>query len=92
MTERRQLQHLLLAVTLLISILLGCIPLAGIAWIVVTRGLTTVDGLFMSLILLTLSGIFFLNAFLELRDRGSLAFPQKKKAESSKEPPASKAG
>jgi len=92
MTERRQLQRLLLAVTLLISVLLGCIPLAGIAWIVVTKGLATVDGLFMSLILLTLAGVFFLNAFLELRDRGSLAFLQKKKAEPPKEPPASKAG
>ncbi len=92
MTERRQLQRLLLAVTLLISVLLGCIPLAGIAWIVVTKGLATVDGLFMSLILLTLAGVFFLNAFLELRDRGSLAFLQKKKVGPAKEPPASKAG
>jgi len=30
---------------------------------------TTVDGLFLSLILLTLSGILFLNAFLELRTK-----------------------
>ena len=92
MTERRQLQRLLLAVTLLISVLLGCIPLAGIGWIMVTRTMTTVDGLFMSLILLTLSGIFFLNAFLELRDRGFLVFMRKKKAGPPKEPPASKAG
>jgi len=42
----------------------------------------------MSLILLTLSGIFFLNAFLELHDRGFLVFLRKKKAG----PPASKAG
>jgi len=56
----------------------------------VTGTITTVDGLFMSLILLTLSGIFYLNAFLELRDRGSLAFLQKKKAGPPKEPPASK--
>jgi hypothetical protein len=79
-------------VTLLISILLGSIPLAGIAWIIVTRGLTTVDGLFMSLILLTLSGIFFLNVFLELRDRGLLAFLQKKNSGPAKEPQASKSG
>ena len=89
MTERRQLQRRLLSVTLWISVLLGCIPLAGIAWIIVARGLTTVDGLFMSLILLTLSGIFFLNAFLELGDLGLL---EKKDAGSSKGPPASKAG
>ena len=34
----------------------------------------------MSLILLTLSGVFFLNAYWELRDRGALAFLHKKKA------------
>ena len=92
MTERHQWERLLLAGTLLISVLLGGIPLAGIGWIIVTRTITTVDGLFMSLILLTLSGIFFLNAFLELRDRGFLAFLQKKKAGPAKEPPASKTG
>jgi len=91
MTKRDQRERLLLAVTLLISILLGCIPLAGIGWIMVTRTMTTVDGLFMSLILLTLSGIFFLNAFLELRDRGFLVFLRKKQGP-PKEPPASKAG
>ena len=55
---------------LVISLLLGIIPLAGIAWIVLDRAITTVDGLFMSLILLTLSAVFFLNVFLELRGRG----------------------
>src|ERR1700736_5411838 len=55
---------------LLVSIVLGIIPLAGIAWILVAGSITTVDGMFMSLILLTLSGIFFLNVLLELRDRG----------------------
>jgi hypothetical protein len=33
--------------------------------------------MFMSLILLSLSGIFFLNVFWELRDRGFLAFRKK---------------
>jgi hypothetical protein len=92
MTKRDQRERLLLAVTLLISILLGCIPLAGIGWIMVTRTMTTVDGLFMSLILLTLSGIFFLNALLELRERGFLVFLRKKKAGPPKEPPTAKAG
>ena len=70
---------------LLISILLGLIPLAGIAWIIVSGTITTVDGLFESLIMLSLSGIFFLNVFWELRDRGLLG----KKAEaSSAKPPA----
>src|SRR5229473_2819594 len=54
---------------LLISILLGLVPLAGIAWIVASGTITTVDGLFESLIMLSLSGVFFLNAFWELRDR-----------------------
>jgi hypothetical protein len=92
MTERRLRERLLLELTLLISILLGSIPLAGIVWIIVTRGLTTVDGLFMSLILLTLSGIFFLNALLELGDRGLLAFLQKKHSGTPKEPQAPKSG
>lgn len=51
----------------LLSILLGIIPLLGVVWIFVSHTITTVDGLFMSLILLALSGIFFFNAFLELR-------------------------
>ena len=57
----------MLAVMLLISIVLGLIPLAGIAWIAVSGTLTTVDGLFESLIMLSLSGVFFLNAFWELK-------------------------
>ncbi len=55
---------------LFISIVLGLIPLAGIAWIIVSGTITTVDGLFESLIMLSLSGVFFLNAFWELRQRG----------------------
>jgi hypothetical protein len=53
---------------LVLSIVLGIVPLLGIAWTVVTGTITTVDGLFMSLILLALSGILFLNAFLEVRN------------------------
>ena len=55
---------------LLISIVLGLIPLAGIGWIVVSGTITTVDGMFESLIMLSLSGVFFLNVFWELRDKG----------------------
>jgi hypothetical protein len=79
-------------VMLLLSILLGIIPLAGIAWILIAGSITTVDGMFMSLILLTLSGIFFLNVLLELRDRGFLGFLQKNKSAPAKEPPAAKPG
>lgn len=66
---------------LLISIVLGLVPLAGIAWIVVSGTITTVDGLFESLIMLSISGVFFLNAFWELRDRRS---PGKNKTDSAK--------
>lgn len=54
---------------LMLSVVLGIIPLMGVAWIVLKASVTTVDGLFMSLILLTLSGILFLNAFLEVRGK-----------------------
>jgi len=64
---------------LMISIVMGIVPLLGIAWTIATGTITTVDGLFMSLILLTLSAVFFLNAYWELRDRGALAFLAKKK-------------
>jgi hypothetical protein len=60
----------LLSVMLLISIVLGLIPLAGIAWIVISGTITTVDGLFESLIMLSLSGVFFLNVFWEMREKG----------------------
>ncbi len=78
----------MLLVVLLISIILGLIPLAGIAWIIVAGSITTVDGLFMSLILLTLSGIFFLNVFLELHDRGLVPSLSKGKSAPSKPAPS----
>ena len=73
---------------LLLSILLALVPIAGIVWIVITKSLTSVDGLFMSLILLTISGIFLLNILLELKARGWLGFLDKRKTPSPKEPPA----
>jgi hypothetical protein len=78
----------LLLVELLVSIILGLIPLAGIAWIFVAGSITTVDGLFMSLILLTLSGIFFFNVFCELSERGLVPSRQKGKAAPAKEAPS----
>jgi hypothetical protein len=62
---------------LLLSIVLALLPLAGIAYIVI-NGMFTVDALFMGLILLTIAGIFLLNALLEARSRGLL--PRKAKA------------
>jgi membrane glycosyltransferase len=72
-------------VILVLSLVLGLVPLAGVVWIFVSGMITlsppsaTVDGLFMTLILLTVSFCFLLNAFWEARDQGLLAFMQKKK-------------
>ena len=59
---------------LLLSVMFGLIPLAGIAWIVTQGSIASVDGLFTSLILLTLSGILFFNVALNFLK------PHKKKA------------
>jgi hypothetical protein len=56
---------------LLICLVLALIPLLGIAWIVLYSSVATVDGLFMSLILLAISGLFGGNALVELRKRRS---------------------
>jgi len=64
---------------LLISVVLGIFPLLGIVWTILNGTITTVDGLFMSLILLTLSGLFFLNAWLECRDCGYIKIGTKTK-------------
>jgi hypothetical protein len=52
---------------LLLSVLLALAPLLGIVWIVVYGSITTVDGLFMSLIFLAMSGIVGVNVLLELK-------------------------
>ena len=78
---------------LILSLVLGLIPLAGIVWIFLSGMITvspfsaTVDGLFMTLILLTLSGCFFLNAFWEARDSCLLG----KKSPAPAKTPAAKA-
>jgi hypothetical protein len=79
---------------LILSLVLGIIPLLGVAWILINGMITlwppgaTVDGLFMSLILLTLSACFLLNAFWEARDQG---FLHKKEAPAPAKAPAAKA-
>lgn len=78
----------MLLITLLLSLLLGLLSLAGIVWIIIVGSILSVDGLFMSLILLTLAGVFFLNVLLELRDRHSAG---KDATAASKTLPASKA-
>jgi hypothetical protein len=68
---------------LALSLVLGILPLLGVVWIFMSGMITlsplsdTVDGLFMTLILLALSVTFMLNAFWEMRDRGLIG---KKKA------------
>jgi hypothetical protein len=64
---------------LFLSLVLGLIPLAGVVWTVMNGTITTVDGLFTSLILLTLSGILFLNALLELKAMKKSATPPVRK-------------
>jgi hypothetical protein len=54
---------------LVVSFFLALIPLLGVVWIVVYGSITTVDGLFMSLILLAMSGILGLNVLLEVWKR-----------------------
>ncbi|MGH9504314.1 MAG: hypothetical protein ACRD20_15805 [Terriglobales bacterium] len=56
---------------LLISVLLALVPLLGIGWIVMYGSIATVDGLFMSLILLAMSGIVGLNVLIELKKKRS---------------------
>jgi hypothetical protein len=76
---------------LVLSLVLGLLPLGGVAWILMSGMITlwppsaTVDGLFMSLILLTLSGCFFLNVYWEMRDQGMIG---KKQAAPAKTPAA----
>jgi hypothetical protein len=79
-------------VQLLISVVLGLIPLVGVAYIVFQGGVLTVDGLFTSLILLAMSGIFFLNAGLELWRQRAAQVAARKAAAAAAPPPTIKAG
>ena len=81
------------AMILVLSLVLGIVPLLGIVWIFMSGMITlwpfsaTVDGLFMTLILLTLSACFLLNAYWEARDKGMLGV-RKKDAAPAKTPAA----
>jgi hypothetical protein len=69
-------------IILVLSLVLGLVPLAGVAWIFVSGMITlsppsaTVDGLFMTLILLMLSACFLLNAYWEAKDQGLIGKKQ----------------
>jgi hypothetical protein len=79
---------------LILSLTLGLLPLAGVGWLVANGMITpwppsaTVDGLFMGLILLTLSACFLLNAYWEMRDQGILKSKNKKGTAPAKAPVA----
>ena len=81
---------------LVLSLALAILPLLGVVWIFVSGMIVlsplsfTIDGLFMSLILLALSGTFMLNAYWELRDRGILG--KKKASVPATKSPAAKVG
>ncbi len=72
---------------LALSLVFGVLPLVGVAWIFLSGMITlspfgaTVDGLFMTLILLTLSLCFLLNAYWEARDQGLIRKKSSKKTE-----------
>ena len=78
-----------------LSLVLGVLPLVGVAWIFLSGMITlspfgaTVDGLFMTLILLTLSLCFLLNAYWEMRDQGLIG--KKKEVPAAAKAPAAKA-
>lgn len=78
----------MLSMMLALSLVLGILPLLGVAWTLMNGMITTVDGLFMTLILLTLSGVFMLNVFWEMRDSGMI---KKKVAVPATKAPAPKA-
>lgn len=83
------------SINLPLSLVLAILPLAGVVWIFMSGMITlsppsaTVDGLFMTLILLALSGTFCLNAYWEMRDHGLLG--KKKTAAPAAKSPAPKA-
>ena len=61
--------------------LLATVPLLGVLWILVRGSITTVDGLFTSLICAAISAIFAASAFFELRS-GKLGSTAERQASS----------
>ncbi len=84
----------MLSMMLALSLVLAVLPLLGVAWIFISGMISlsppsaTVDGLFISLILLALSGTFMLNAYWEARDMGIVG--KKKAIVPATKPPAAK--
>ncbi len=69
---------------IVVAVVLGMIPLAGVAWVLRTRELLTVDGLFLVGILLTMAGIFFLSAAWDAYELGWLDFLKRRKRAAEK--------
>ena len=69
---------------IVLAVVLGIIPIAGVAWILRQRELLTVDGLFFCLILLTMSGVFFLSAVWDAYELGWLNFLKRRKPAAEK--------
>lgn len=75
-------------IMLALSLVLGVLPLVGVVMTLMNGMITTVDGIFMSLILLALSATFMLNAYWEMHDCGVI---KKKAVAPAAKPPAAKA-
>lgn len=73
---------------LALSLVLGVLPLVGVVMTLMNGMITTVDGIFMSLILLALSATFMLNAYWEMHDCGVI---KKKTVAPAAKSPAAKA-
>ena len=79
---------------LALSLVLAVLSLLGVAWIFVSGMITlspfgaTVDGLFMTLILLTLALCFLLSGYWEARDQGLIGRKISKKTGEKAEAPA----
>ncbi len=78
----------MISMMLAVSLVLAILPLLGVVWTLMNGLISTVDGMFLSLILLTLSAVFLLNAYWEMRDLGILG---KKKSAAAAKSPAVKA-
>ena len=66
------------AAMLIVSVVLGVLPLLGVGYIALSDWALSVDGLFLMLILLTVGGVFLLNAAWEAKSLGLI--PKRKKA------------
>jgi hypothetical protein len=69
---------------IVLAVILGMLPIAGVAWILREHELLTVDGLFFCLILLTMAGIFFLSAAWDAYELGWLRFLKRHKPDAEK--------